>query len=234
MCKKTRAGFTLIELLVVIAIIAILAAILFPVFANAKERGRMAKCTSNVKNLATAFRLYADDNGGRLPCAFTFWTVPAGGADWCGSVATGSPTVNLERSAIWRYSGKSKRIFTCPTDDFIAPTLVTPVTRNYPLCYSMNWTLGAEPSVAQCAGRVRVAIDTVRFPTRVLLLIHEGRQNIDDGCFFWGVGDTEVRNKPSKIHYSGTTASYLDGHAKWLGYDAFIKERDGNWWDPTK
>lgn len=234
MPKKKRSGFTLIELLVVIAIIAILAAILFPVFANAKERSRMAKCTSNAKNLGMAFRMYADDNSGRLPCAFVGWVVPTGGPDWCGTVATGSPTVNLETSAIWRYSGRSRRIFTCPTDERIAPTLVTPVTRDYPISYSMNWELGAEKTKAQCGGRDRVAIDTVRSQTRVLLLIHEGRQNIDDGCFYWAVGNTDAQNKPSKIHYSGTTACYLDGHAKWLGYDAFIKERDSSWWDPTK
>jgi prepilin-type N-terminal cleavage/methylation domain-containing protein len=54
-------GFTLIELLVVIAIIAILAAILFPVLGAAKERGRIAKCTSNMHQLALAVQMYADD-----------------------------------------------------------------------------------------------------------------------------------------------------------------------------
>lgn len=234
MRKNKDSGFTLIELLVVIAIIAILAAILFPVFATAKERSRMAKCTANLKNLGTAFRLYADDNQGRLPCAFVGWVVPTGGPDWCGTVATGSPTVNIEKSALWRYTGRSKRIFLCPTDDGIAPTLVTPVTKNYPLSYTMNWELGAEKTKPQCGGRDRTAIDTVRMPTRVLLVIHEGRQNIDDGCFFWAAGSTAAQNQPSKIHYNGTTACYLDGHAKWLGYDAFIKERDSNFWDPTK
>ncbi len=63
----TKRGFTLIELLVVIAIIAILAAILFPVFMNAKERGRQATCCSNLKQLTMAFFNYADDNNGLLP-----------------------------------------------------------------------------------------------------------------------------------------------------------------------
>ena len=63
----TKRGFTLIELLVVIAIIAILAAILFPVFLNAKERGRQATCTSNLKQLTLAMFSYADDNDGFLP-----------------------------------------------------------------------------------------------------------------------------------------------------------------------
>jgi prepilin-type N-terminal cleavage/methylation domain-containing protein/prepilin-type processing-associated H-X9-DG protein len=63
----TKHGFTLIELLVVIAIIAILAAILFPVFGKAREKARQAKCTSNQKQLATAVLMYAQENEEKLP-----------------------------------------------------------------------------------------------------------------------------------------------------------------------
>ncbi len=59
------SGFTLIELLVVIAIIAILAAILFPVFISAKEKARQAKCISNLSQISKAWLMYADDNSGR-------------------------------------------------------------------------------------------------------------------------------------------------------------------------
>mgnify|MGYP005836930945 CR=1 FL=1 len=60
-------GFTLIELLVVIAIIAILAAILFPVFASAREQSRKAVCISNMKQIGMQFMMYADDNQGFFP-----------------------------------------------------------------------------------------------------------------------------------------------------------------------
>jgi prepilin-type N-terminal cleavage/methylation domain-containing protein/prepilin-type processing-associated H-X9-DG protein len=66
-------GFTLIELLVVIAIIGILAALLFPVFARARERGRQATCASNLRQLATANRLYASDNDGFYVPAVPGW-----------------------------------------------------------------------------------------------------------------------------------------------------------------
>src|SRR5262245_45063190 len=59
--QMRRTAFTLIELLVVIAIIAILAAILFPVFAQAREAARKASCQSNMKQIATALMMYAQD-----------------------------------------------------------------------------------------------------------------------------------------------------------------------------
>ncbi|MGD9519579.1 MAG: prepilin-type N-terminal cleavage/methylation domain-containing protein [Armatimonadota bacterium] len=64
-----RQGFTLIELLVVIAIIALLAAMLFPVFARAREKARQASCASNVKQLALAALMYAGDYDETLPMA---------------------------------------------------------------------------------------------------------------------------------------------------------------------
>jgi prepilin-type N-terminal cleavage/methylation domain-containing protein/prepilin-type processing-associated H-X9-DG protein len=68
--SSSRRGFTLIELLVVIAIIAILAAILFPVFGKAREKARQSQCTSNQKQIALAFQIYSQENQERLPLAF--------------------------------------------------------------------------------------------------------------------------------------------------------------------
>jgi len=75
---KTRGGgFTLIELLVVIAIIAILAAILFPVFSKAREKARQTTCTSNQKQMATATMMYIQENEEKLP-GKDFWSVVDG------------------------------------------------------------------------------------------------------------------------------------------------------------
>src|SRR2546421_5402943 len=64
---RTKAGFTLIELLVVIAIIAILAAILFPVFARAREAARKTTCLSNLKNIGLAALMYVQDYDEQFP-----------------------------------------------------------------------------------------------------------------------------------------------------------------------
>ena len=68
-----RRGFTLIELLVVIAIIAILAAILFPVFTKAREKARQAKCTSSQKQIALAITIWTQENDEKLPATATVW-----------------------------------------------------------------------------------------------------------------------------------------------------------------
>src|SRR5215208_4666647 len=64
---KGRAGFTLIELLVVIAVIAILAAILYPVFSIAREKARQTGCTSNLRQVGTAVQMYLQDYDGTYP-----------------------------------------------------------------------------------------------------------------------------------------------------------------------
>jgi len=69
--SRHRKGFTLIELLVVIAIIAVLAAVLFPVFLQAREASKRTKCAVQLKQINTALLMYIDDNNGRFP--WTSW-----------------------------------------------------------------------------------------------------------------------------------------------------------------
>lgn len=78
--RGARQGFTLIELLVVIAVIAILAGLLLPALARAKEKAKSIKCTSNEKQIVLAYLLYADDNADHLPVAGQ--PEPSMGAGW--------------------------------------------------------------------------------------------------------------------------------------------------------
>src|SRR5438477_11899841 len=78
-------GFTLIELLVVIAIIAILAAILFPVFARARESARKTSCLSNMRQLGTASKMYTSDYDESYPDSRVTWQNGAPGPGWPGT-----------------------------------------------------------------------------------------------------------------------------------------------------
>lgn len=115
MHANCRRGFTLIELLVVIAIIAILAAILFPVFLTAREAGRRSACLSNLKQISTAYFTYADSSGGRFPMSWR--AKPAGelnplNPDPAVTNANGFITWD---AAIFRQI-KNRGAFKCPSD----------------------------------------------------------------------------------------------------------------------
>ena len=81
MRSQTKRGFTLIELLVVIAIIAILASILFPVFAKAREKARQTTCLSNVRQMCTAVAMFIQDNNGKLPSSNWATDLQTGGVN---------------------------------------------------------------------------------------------------------------------------------------------------------
>src|SRR5690606_8751104 len=84
--KSKAKGFTLIELLVVIAIIAILAAILFPVFARARENARRASCQSNIKNMGLGVMMYVQDYDEGYPCNYAKTAdLPPNGEFWSNS-----------------------------------------------------------------------------------------------------------------------------------------------------
>jgi prepilin-type N-terminal cleavage/methylation domain-containing protein/prepilin-type processing-associated H-X9-DG protein len=132
MNRSTR-GFTLIELLVVIAIIAILAAILFPVFAQAREKARQASCLSNTKQLATATVMYTQDYDETMPPAMQ--TAVTTVADVCPGLA-GSFIINTIYDEMFPYM-KSSQILQCPS----APQAVN-------LCVDFNTVISALASDA--------------------------------------------------------------------------------------
>ncbi|MDF2440636.1 MAG: hypothetical protein JWN98_1620 [Abditibacteriota bacterium] len=127
-----RTGFTLIELLVVIAIIAILAAILFPVFARARENARRASCQSNLKQVGLGILQYTQDYDERYPITNN---INYGGEGW-----------GLWRVHIYPYV-KSTQIFTCPSATRDTNNCTYTNTPSGNLTMSWNWNYGVNENV---------------------------------------------------------------------------------------
>ena len=114
---KRRSGFTLIELLVVIAIIAILAAILFPVFAQARESARTSACLSNIKEIGLAWTMYAQDYDETYPLSRS---IGYPSSDDCAYVDPNNPKGFKLPRINWRAEVqpyiKNKQIYRCPSN----------------------------------------------------------------------------------------------------------------------
>jgi prepilin-type N-terminal cleavage/methylation domain-containing protein/prepilin-type processing-associated H-X9-DG protein len=110
--RAARRAFTLIELLVVIAIVAILAAILFPVFAKAREAARQSSCASNLRQLGTALMMYVQDNEGGFPLHYTSPPSYTSGGYWFGTLNGG--VVDKTGGMLYPYT-KNHQIQLCPS-----------------------------------------------------------------------------------------------------------------------
>jgi len=135
--QRTRSrAFTLIELLVVIAIIAILAAILFPVFAQAREKARMTACLSNMKQIGLSLTMYAQDYDETFPYIRFTSSPPGSNGNW----------TYVWRNAIRPYL-KSQGVLGCPSNPFSHPQPSKPSTRNPPVMGDNAEGWQAEPTL---------------------------------------------------------------------------------------
>ena len=147
---QPKRGFTLIELLVVIAIIAILAAMLLPSLAKAKQTAQGIQCLNNHRQLGMAWRMYSEDSNDVLVYASTSGQNgnPPDQYAWSGAHMdflgnnrmNWDPTVDMMKRPLWTYTGKSQGIFKCPADH--STVTVNGAAKPRILSMSMNLYVG--------------------------------------------------------------------------------------------
>ncbi len=199
---RRRHGFTLIELLVVIAILAVLAAILFPVFAKAREKGRTAACGSNLRQLGTAVAMYADDHDTRYPFAVD-WSDKYFPQIWDGFPAYQAliASMNYLPDVLNPYV-KNVQIWECPSDRGIESDPITGMTvgsshlyRSYHMSYSYRTELAF-------AGHL---LDRLSAPSEINLM--------EDASGDWHYG---TRGQEGTYRFN---ILYADGHVKFQTID---------------
>lgn len=253
-----RNGFTLIELLVVIAIIAILAAILFPVFAQARAAARKTQCLSNLRQLGTGITMYTDDYDEVFP------ELAAGGCWGYADPANfaGSPNALWSR-LIYPYV-KNKGVFVCPSaavakagfrfnSTYPAPEVGE--TPNPPPCNDWNTDRRAQPigmnkffaPYWQCLegtpgcqafwdpGDARCHQQYIRMArireTAKMIVLTDGVTTCVGGGGYWINMSTPVNGLFGiSGRHEGHVVTFADGHSKWypVRYDAQIAQAAGD------
>ncbi len=200
-----KKGFTLIELLVVIAIIAILAAILFPVFARAREKARQTSCLSNLKQFGLGLMMYAQDYDEMLPVrAYT-------GTDLVYPNGT-TGTTYLWYHMLYPYL-KNWQMMQCPSS-----------SQRYDGGYHPMGGYGGNVYIWEISlGRVTEPSETLAVLDGSYYLLDEDADNGDNAY------------NPVAAHNEGSNATLLDGHAKWYKTATIIGGTSyDDFWSPVR
>jgi prepilin-type N-terminal cleavage/methylation domain-containing protein/prepilin-type processing-associated H-X9-DG protein len=216
-----RFGFTLIELLVVIAIISILAAILFPVFATARDKARATACLSNQKQIGLAFNQYCQDYDETSPNACLG---PCG--VWGSGLTVGELLLPYTKTvAIWRCPSDTVNTGAVGTDGFVGASPY-PCCQNPSYAYNVYFmTLWKQCATTSGSTWIQppLTMSQMQTPSNDLILIEAWT------TFGWlddGIGTFQQRSVGSPLntisatamvgHNNGGNETFADGHVKWL------------------
>ena len=230
-----HAGFTLVELLVVIGLIAVLVALLLPALSRARESANRTACASNLRQLGTAFMMYAGDNRYRFPFHASIGESDAFGhpwnaEDWIWWHASQDPA----KSPIVKYLGAFQvKLLQCPSD---SPTDHTRHITSEPYIYSytMNMLFSSDPHM----GSKNITLENVQSASTKILLAEEDSRSLDDGNFNPYLVGSNIENflatrhdrEKQSINARGNVVM-ADGHVEYIARSV---SQDPKHYDPWK
>ena len=234
--RRTRRAFTLVEVLSTVGLISVLVAMLLPTLSSARAQANRTACLSNMRQLAIAFTLYLNDNGGRFPRPAQH-LVPKP-EDWIWY----QPDRDRECGAIARYASRpfDPGLYRCPADDAAShPAQPSILLGAPPLRYQYSYTVNEY--ICRLWPNQTLRISQVRNPSEKILLIDESAATIDDGCWAWqpnqGGGKNVLSNRhdrkaedPKHADAGRGNVAFADGHAEFLSRDDSYERRH---YDPS-
>jgi hypothetical protein len=234
-----RSGFTLVELLVILVMVGTLALLLVPASAHVRPGSEAAQCMNNLRQMSRAWKMYCDENNGRLVSAYPDF----GGfsASWCdGNASTagdpgayhysGADATGIQHGLLWPYAD-SLSLYKCPTDHRLAGTNSTvpaqfqgkPLLRSISMnSYLAGTSFGASPDwvITTPNGQrdprfpVYITETEIKMPALTFTFIDEDQQSINDGMFLVSVSTPRLYDLPSRAHRYGFGISFADGRAE--------------------
>ncbi len=227
-CRKTKQAFSVIELAVVLAVLSVLALSLAPGLARTKPGAFTAQCVNNLRQLGAGWRMYSEDNNGRLVYNRSGGTVP-GSESWAGGFLdyTSSPDntntallVDHERYPYSAYLGpyvKTPRLFKCPAD----PAMVNMAGQRVPRVRSISMNSrvgeGARPWLSYTTFLMYSNMRDISSPppAQLFVFLDEHEASINDAVF---VTDPDTRwvmiDYPASYHDGGAGFTFADGHSQ--------------------
>lgn len=253
--RERKSAFTLIELLVVIAIISILASILFPVFARARENARRTTCLSNLKQINLGMMQYTQDNDERYPVYVYFNTTetpgvvspgPANGGQWYPSSTS---TYWFWQNMIYPYV-KSVQVFICPSSpiagaDFRVPTgIYGPYMQNYgvndAIVRTGRWgAAGNHTNIVVAPAKTYLFAESSNYVTQWQHAdgpVTSNNDYLPGICKLFPTSTATNKDCWNGRHFDGVNVGFADGHVKWLKTQTLSAEAlktDRGSWNPA-
>ena len=209
-------AFTLLELLVVIAIIGILAALLLPALARAKDMARRVSCLNNQKQIGLGWEMYSGDFSGRMAINDVDTTDTTTPRSTTNSWVAGNAQYDLDPATITSGSifvyVKNAAVYKCPADYGMISNTSLSRYRSFSLSCYMNGPMAADADFGVQPLR---QMSQIQSPSKTLTFIDEDDKSIDDGHFLYSTNYSNWLNIPGWRHQNGTVLTFADHHTEY-------------------